>query len=317
MAFTDAFTRADENLEASANWTRVDGAAGAGAVRSNQFAQLSSTNTAYQCPDQGSADHYSQATTAVSGSWTGFLSIRTTDSNNFIGTRPNGSTIELYKRVSGTFTSLGSAAANTGIGAVYYLEGSGNNLTVKVDSVTKIGPISETALNTVTRSGIVVRTTLNPTLDNFESGTLSSGVSGTISVTLDAFTSSISGTTTVTGTIAQTLANFTSSISGTSEIPGTIAVTLENNTSSISGSVGSDVTGTLAVTLENYSSSMSGTTTVIGTIAVTLAAFTSSISGTTTILGTISSTLEDFIPTINGFVGEATARLRTLLGIGE
>jgi hypothetical protein len=176
VAFTDSFTRADENLEASANWTRVDGAAGAAAVRSNQLAQLSSTNTAYQCPDQSSADHYSQAVTKVSGAWTGFMAIRLTDSNNFIGTRPGTNVIELYKRVSGTFTSLGSASASTAINAVYYVEGSGNNLTVKVDGVTKLGPTSETAHNTVTRSGIVVRTTLNPTLDDFESGALAASV---------------------------------------------------------------------------------------------------------------------------------------------
>lgn len=174
MAFLESFDRADENLEASANWTRVDGAAGAGAVRSNQFAQLSATNTLYQCPDQASANHYAQAASQVSGAWTGFMAIRATDSNNFIGIRPGTNVVELYKRVAGTFTLLGSATVTTAVGVVYYVEGSGNNLTVKADGVTKLGPTAETAQNTVTRSGLVVRTTLNPTLDSFESGALSS-----------------------------------------------------------------------------------------------------------------------------------------------
>lgn len=45
--------------------------------------------------------------------------------------------------------------------------------------------------------------------------------------------------------------------------------------------------------------------------------FTSAMQGTTTILGTISKTMDDFISSISGFIGEAKARLLSLLGVGS
>lgn len=107
--------------------------------------------------------------------------------------------------------------------------------------------------------------------------TASSGISGTIAVTLANFTSAISGYSTHTGTIAVTLSNFTSAITGTKTIVGSIAQTLADFTSSISGS--STVTGTIAVVLDSLTSAISGAIGKVGTIGVTLSNFTSAISG--------------------------------------
>lgn len=65
----------------------------------------------------------------------------------------------------------------------------------------------------------------------------------------------------VTGTIAVTLANITASISGTHTPPavtGTISVTLANVTSSISGTATSDATGTIAAILDNVQATING-----------------------------------------------------------
>jgi hypothetical protein len=103
------------------------------------------------------------------------------------------------------------------------------------------------------------------------------GATGTIDVTLDAFTSAITGTTTIIGTIGVTMAAFTSSITGNETVIGTINVTMAAFTSAITGTT--TVLGTIAQTLQNFTSAITGTTTVLGTIGVTLADFTSAIVG--------------------------------------
>lgn len=142
------------------------------------------------------------------------------------------------------------------------------------------------------------------------------GNTGTIAVTLENFTSSISGTTTIVGTINQTTANFTSSITGTPTITGTLASTMDAFTSSISGTAG-EITGTIAQTLEAFVSAFSGTTTIIGNMAASLEDVTSSITGTTTIVGTIAQTMADFTSSMSGFIGTQTARLLALMGVGS
>lgn len=180
--FSDDFNRADENLEASANWTRVDGVAGALGVRSNAMAQLNVTDTAYRSPDQGSTDHFTQATQASAvTAWGGFMCVKLTDSNNFIGIRwaGAGNGVDLFQRVGGGFLSLGNAGAATfNQGAVAYIETNAGNITVKADGVTKIGPTANANFPTITRGGFVSRSTTNPTLDLYSNGTLGGGGGG-------------------------------------------------------------------------------------------------------------------------------------------
>lgn len=144
------------------------------------------------------------------------------------------------------------------------------------------------------------------------------GVSGTIAATLSAFTSSITGTTTVTGSIARTLDNATSAIAGNTTVTGSITKTLENDVGNFQGSAGS-TSGTIAVTTENNAPNMSGTTSIVGTLNASTANATSNITGNTTILGQISSSVSNFIAALYGTSGVASvvARLRTLLGVGS
>ena len=145
------------------------------------------------------------------------------------------------------------------------------------------------------------------------------GVTGTLSVTLENFTSSINGTTTIVGTIAQTMAAFTSAITGTSEVPGTIAAVTEDAVGALEGEVGTGgPTGTIDGLGADFTASMTGTTTVVGISSAQMEDFLSSITGTTTVVGTIAITSDDMIMTANGFVGDApSARFRTLVGMGE
>jgi hypothetical protein len=178
MAFTDDFTGAENtNLGSRSGWTLIDGVATSAQINATNELKGSADQSSFKCTDQGSANHYTQAvwrTTNTSAA--SFVVVRLTNSNGFIGVRNNSNTWQLYKRVSGTFTSLGSYASAPSGSNVVYIEGNSNSITVKVDGTTRIGPITETFNNTVTVQGLVPRSlALNPWLDNFEAGMLGAG----------------------------------------------------------------------------------------------------------------------------------------------
>lgn len=145
---------------------------------------------------------------------------------------------------------------------------------------------------------------LSELLDNVTSsasGTVSNPVSGTVTATLAAATSTSSGTETISGTSARTLADFTSTTTATETISGTSAATLQAFTSVASGA--EVITGTSARTLANATSTASGThlaPPITGTAAVTLQSFTSAASGAETISGTSATTLQAFTATTVG-----------------
>lgn len=130
----------------------------------------SSADSAYGA-EQGTADHdfaVTYATFAVGNFFP--CCVRITDANNFIGARSIGQ-LQLYKRVAGTFTQLGPTIPYTGAnGDVLKITASGNTLNVYVNGVLKIGPITESDHNTVTKCGMVARSsTANNLIESAES----------------------------------------------------------------------------------------------------------------------------------------------------
>lgn len=147
--------------------------------------------------------------------------------------------------------------------------------------------------------------TIDRTLEAFTStasGTVSAlDVTGTIDRTLEAFTSTATGSLTVTGTISRTLEDFSITSSGKLTVTGTSDRTLEEFTSSATGKL--TATGTIDRALEEFTSTASGTVesdSVTGTIDRTLEAFTSGATGKLTATGTISRSLEDFTVSATG-----------------
>lgn len=174
--FTDNFNRADENLEASPNWTHDGLIAGGAAIRSNALASLTlnAAGTAYKCPDQGSADQYVQFVARATANSGPFVCNRLADNANFVGIRNLGGTLEVYRRVGGTLSSLHSSAQGIVSGTVLRLECVGTTFRVLKDGVQVV---AFTAINnatlTSTRQGVVARTTItgqNPWIDDFEAG---------------------------------------------------------------------------------------------------------------------------------------------------
>lgn len=178
-AFLDAFDRANENLEASANWTRVGGTAGAAQVVSNALHFTSGTDaTAYQAPNFGSADHYAQAKrpSATEAEW--FIACRVQDGDNFVGARlaDTDSGWAVYKRVGGTFTVLGRWQMTSVFktDSIARLEVIGDEYQLIVDDkILGKGSIGS-HVDTATRAGFICRndTTPNPAWDDFEHGIL-------------------------------------------------------------------------------------------------------------------------------------------------
>jgi hypothetical protein len=175
--FIDDFNRANENLEASSDWTRIGGTAGAAQIISNALHFTSSTDaTAYVGPSYGSPDHFVQAKrpSATEAEW--FLACRIQDGNNFVGARlaDTDSGWAVYKRVGGTFTVLGRWQMTSVFktDSIARLEVIGDEYQLIVDGkILGKGTIG-THADTATAGGFICRndTTPNPAWDDFSFG---------------------------------------------------------------------------------------------------------------------------------------------------
>lgn len=185
--FTDNFTYggtppAAENLGSRAGWTLQSGTASVANVANGATVlnHNASVESAWRCTDQGSADHYTQCLLLGAN---GFICIRMTDISNFIGFRHNGTAFQVYKRVAGTFTQLGSDYTASLSGSnVVRLSASGSTLTFTVDGVGRCGsPFTESFNSTETRQGVISRGSgATSWIDDFEADVVGGGGSSTV-----------------------------------------------------------------------------------------------------------------------------------------
>jgi len=182
--YLDSFDRANANLEASLvasggwSWTH-DGVIAAGftivsnALKSNTAL---TTGSAYKTPALASADHYVQYKVTNITSATGpFICCRLADASNFIGIRTgNGGSngqIEVYRRVSGSLSSLYvSAASAVAVNDIVKLAVSGSTFTVTKNGGAVTGPTAIGATLTATNAGLVARSSTTMTIEDFEAG---------------------------------------------------------------------------------------------------------------------------------------------------
>jgi len=159
-------------------WTRASGLAASCDIQSNQLAITavgSATETLYQCPSQGSANHYSQCVLRNTSWDSSFLCVRATDQANFIGVRYNaGTTYQVYKRNAGTFTLLGSYVVAASVGDVLKIEvNSSNEIRFYLNTTLRVGPVTDSFNSTEVRQGVLARAEiLNPWLDSFEAAAI-------------------------------------------------------------------------------------------------------------------------------------------------
>jgi hypothetical protein len=167
--FTEDFNRADEDLNANANWTLMGTAVGKARIVSH-IVQCQTTDTngaAYASPDLGSQRQSASGRVTFAG----FLCVQLTDALNYIGVRANASTsvIEVYKKVAGTLTAQCAFAETAATTDTVELDFISNVLTVKKNGTT-LTPTSGSLTVTggppaSTRTGLVVR--INGPTTNF------------------------------------------------------------------------------------------------------------------------------------------------------
>lgn len=180
--FTDNFTYGGtsptpQNLGSRSGWTLQSGTAnvanvtdGATVLNHNAVA-----DSAWRCTDQASADHYTQVKLLGEG---GFICIRMTDIENFIGFRSIGSAFQVYKKVAGSFSQLGSDYTASLSGSnICKLSATGSTITFEVDGVARCGsPFTDSFNAAETRQGVISRgTPSNPWLDDFEAAASGGG----------------------------------------------------------------------------------------------------------------------------------------------
>ena len=183
MAFTDSFTysgtpSANEPLSARSGWTLLSGTA------LDVYVQSSGTTcgvsptaeSAYICTDQGTADHYTQV--VMKGSCPSFICIRLVDANNYIGFRHNAGLWQVFKRVAGTLTQLGTSYTASLSGSnVAKLSAEGTTITFTVDGVERCGsPFTVSDHSTETSQGLNGRSSGTASwIDDFTAGAASAG----------------------------------------------------------------------------------------------------------------------------------------------
>lgn len=173
--FADNFNRADENLEASANWTRNGGAAAQAGVRSNQLAMIGTTQTAYTCPDTTKTQLWVRGNVAsLPGTPSSMPLAIIVDVNNWLALRWSAAQIQFEKCVAGTISQVGVVNTTVNVGDQLMLVKDGNVATVYVNGAVTIingQSYAATTLDPATKAGTVARgSVLNPAIDNFEVG---------------------------------------------------------------------------------------------------------------------------------------------------
>lgn len=111
-------------------------------------------------------------------------------------------------------------------------------------------------------------------LDGWAPASAGGGISGTLTATLGALTSSATGTVAIKGTLTKTLGTLTTSATGAVAVKADLAKTLGALTLVAEASITSGRTGTLTQTLGSLTSSATGTVALTGTLGSTLGALT-------------------------------------------
>ena len=139
--WTESFNKADNGLGPDLSWTSHSGTHG---VRSNVARALTGTHNVAGVPAASFSNGYAQAEVLTSLLNHG-PALRITDGSNYYMMRRNTSTrVQVYKRVSGTFTLLSSITHTTSPGDTFKIEMNGTSWEAFVNG-TSIGTGTDSA----------------------------------------------------------------------------------------------------------------------------------------------------------------------------
>lgn len=176
--FSDAFTRANQNLVANANWTLLSGTAGDLAITSNAVKHSTTTSggSFAACPDCGTVDQYVSSTWKSVSPSQGFLLLCWVNTTNYMLMDYNGTNIRGYCVVAGTTTQrINTAASVNGTTDILKARRFGSTFQALVNGVLKVSytlTAGEIAALTGTRAGYRNGTTGSGATfaDNFSHG---------------------------------------------------------------------------------------------------------------------------------------------------
>ncbi len=210
-----------------------------------------------------------------SGTSVNSLSITPTENNSlWIGVMTHGTTDTSITETNGTL--------------IYENQGGSSNMPLSFVYEIQTTAASEAATWTIGASA-----TWGAVIASFKPGG-SSGINGTVSITLDALTSSAAGTVDVAGAASITLDALTSSASGTVDVSGAAAIPLDSLVCNAAGAV--EVAGAAGISLEDLGLTAAGTvgsTEVSGSADISLEALSSQGTGTVEINGAASIPLDN------------------------
>jgi hypothetical protein len=173
--FLDDFNRANENLEASANYNRMSGVAGGLAIDTNKLKSITTTQSTYLVALAQGIDlvnHFVETDWHRNISSTGWLLARYQDESNYVGMQILALKPALYTRIGGTFSQV-SAPADVVVGDNIRIECDEQTIRLYHKGVLVVTRTLAAGILTSGRVGIQARTTIaNPLLDNFSAGTL-------------------------------------------------------------------------------------------------------------------------------------------------
>jgi hypothetical protein len=178
---TDNFNRADGAIgtpsDAGSAWVQN---LGTWNVLTNQ-ARITTNDTHATCVLESSVSNVEvQATIPTVGGGVGHSIVaRCADSSNFIMFQIKSASVEMWKRVGGSFTQLGTTVSNTFVANdVIKLTCDGNTINGYVNGVLKIGPITESAGSTNTKHGLYANQNSTGRFDDFSITEITAGGGG-------------------------------------------------------------------------------------------------------------------------------------------
>ena len=179
---TDDFNRADADAlgTASGGFSWVEYVGDMDIVTNRARNMLNSECQSRANSALSTDDHYSQAKVYGSGDIDPNVFVRQpgdTTQTLYLGwINPDVGQVRVYRQVTGTFTQIGSSVAYTHVnGNVLRVEADAGTVTLKVDGVTKIGPVNDANISGNFYTGLRSATSTTPEWDDFEAADLAAG----------------------------------------------------------------------------------------------------------------------------------------------